>query len=368
MRVLFVNENLGGHATMHLNLRAVLSERDDISADFLDVPAPTLGRRLAAAAVPGLGHLDADLQPLRAKLAAARWVRRRLAERVDDYDVIHLYTQNAALLSRELLRGRAWVVSTDSTNEVNAVTLPYRRQGLGTPLTTALIRRFEDPVLLSATRVVAQSGWVAEDLRERYGRPGPIPVIPFGILPPPDEPAAPRPAEPLITFVGATMAAKGGDLLLRAFDRLPPGPRLVLVTRDPVAPGPRVEVIRDMVPGDPRLSDLLRRTTVLVAPSRVDTFGYAALEAMAHGVPVVASDVGAHAELVEHGATGLIVPQDDEGAVLAALRTMLADPDRAADMGRAGRDRFAEHFDARNTTQRLVEVLREAMTEVPRRP
>ena len=69
LRVLFVNENLGGHATMHQALRGVLNGHPEVSAEFLDVPAPGLARRLAAAPVPGLVRLDADLQSLRYQLA-----------------------------------------------------------------------------------------------------------------------------------------------------------------------------------------------------------------------------------------------------------------------------------------------------------
>ena len=59
MRALFVNENLGGHATVHLNLRRALRARPDVDARFYDVPAPGLVRKLAAAPVPGLAGLDA---------------------------------------------------------------------------------------------------------------------------------------------------------------------------------------------------------------------------------------------------------------------------------------------------------------------
>ena len=102
MRVLFVNENIGGHATVHLNLERALSGHPEIEATFLHVPRPPLGRRIVSASVPGLGRLDLDLQPLRAQLAVSAFVRRRLLNIVADFDVIHVYTHNAALLSSKL--------------------------------------------------------------------------------------------------------------------------------------------------------------------------------------------------------------------------------------------------------------------------
>ncbi len=346
---------------MHLHLARALSEHAHVDADFLNVPAPSFLRRVAGASVPGLSRIDADLQPLRAKLAAAAWVRRRLRERAAAYDVVHLYSHNSALLARGALDGLPWVISTDSTNEFNGVTLPYRDPGRGTPTTIALTRRFEDPVIAGATRVVAHSAWVARALRDDYGRTDDIPVIPFGIMPPDVPPTRPLPATPVITFIGNSLAGKGGDLLLRAYERLSLPAELVLVTRESVAPRPGLTVINDLRPGDPRLSEILARTTVLSIPSKVDTFGYASLEAMAHGVAVVASTVGAHTEIIAHGETGLIVEPDDEDGLVEALEKILADPALAASMGAAGRARFAERYDARKTTASLVDVLHEAV-------
>ena len=360
MRVLFVNENLGGHATMHLHLARALEERSDVEAEFLHVPAPTLGRRIVSASVPGLARWDADLQPARAKLAAAAWVRRHLRERVADFDVVHFYSHNSALLARETVAGRPWVVSTDSTNEINAVTLPYRSAGRLTAASTRLIRRFEDPVISEATAVVAHSAFAARSLRDDYGRSD-VPVVPFGIMPPAVPIERTTPTTPVITFVGKTLAGKGGEMLLRAFARLSRPAELVLVTWEDVAPQPGVTVVNDIHPGDPRLSEILSRTTVLAIPSKVDTFGYASLEAMAHGVAVVASTVGAHDELIADGETGLLVDPDDEDALVLALDTLVGDPARAAAMGAAGRERFAGRFDARITTAQLVDVLHETV-------
>ena len=75
MRVLFVNENIGGHATVHHHLRRALEAHPEVEADFLDVPPPSLLRRLIGMRLPGLAGLDLDLQPLRAQLAASAWVR-----------------------------------------------------------------------------------------------------------------------------------------------------------------------------------------------------------------------------------------------------------------------------------------------------
>src|SRR5205823_7927059 len=80
MRVLFVNENIGGHATVHDNLGRALTTRPDVDATFYNVPAPGLVRKVAAAPLPGLARLDLDLQPLRYQLAQSALVHRVLSK------------------------------------------------------------------------------------------------------------------------------------------------------------------------------------------------------------------------------------------------------------------------------------------------
>ncbi len=97
VRVLFLNENIGGHATVHHHLRIALAERDDIEPVFFDVPKAGFVRRALGVASPGLGRLDIDLQPLRAQLALSASVRRRLPKLIDGVDLVHVYTQTSAL-------------------------------------------------------------------------------------------------------------------------------------------------------------------------------------------------------------------------------------------------------------------------------
>jgi glycosyltransferase involved in cell wall biosynthesis/pimeloyl-ACP methyl ester carboxylesterase len=90
---------------------------------------------------------------------------------------------------------------------------------------------------------------------------------------------------------------------------------------------------------------LLSETAVSVLPSHSEGLSNTLLESMAAGVPVVATRVGGTPEVVDHGATGLLVPPSDPHALAEALRRLLIDRDLAARLGAAGyrsvRERFA---------------------------
>ena len=135
---------------------------------------------------------------------------------------------------------------------------------------------------------------------------------------------------------------------LRALaDRIGVGDRLVL----------RGRVDRDAMPA------LLRSADAVVCAPWYEPFGLVPLEAMASGVPVVATAVGGQIDSVVHGETGLHVPPRDPRALGAALRELLADPGRARALGRAGarRARRLYGFD------RIGAATREVYTELAAR-
>jgi glycosyltransferase involved in cell wall biosynthesis len=360
-RVLFLSENNGGHATMHRGIRAAIVDDPRVTATFVDVPPPGLLRRAFAVQVPGLAARDLDLQALRGQFGTSAFARRILREAAGTYDILHVYTQHAALLSRDILRAGPSVVATDATGHQVARLLPYRRPTEWTERQRGLRARFERPVWDAATLVLTKSAWAAAALADDYGvTPDRLRVVPLGLPVPDTVPVRVDHDRPTITFVGRSLERKGGTALLDLFrarwaDRY----ELHLVTKDEVPPSPGVVVHRDFEPGDPRLQELFGRTDVLAFPTETDTFGYAALEAMAAAVPVVARRTSALPEIVVEGETGLLVGGSPE-ELAAAIESVLADPVRARAMGEAGRRRVVERFDARATTPALVDVLLEA--------
>lgn len=360
LRPLFVNENIGGNATMHQHLRAALADwYPSIEASFLDVPARGPLRRAAGAAIPGLAGLDLDFAPLRGQLALSGHVRRRLREWPTPFDVLHVYTHNAALLSVDVLRQHPTVVGLDATSRQSTTLLPYRAPTRFTHWSSGPGRVLEQRVYDAADALVVKSEWARGSLLDDYRVDAArVRLIPYGITVP-DVPDVPR-DRALIAFVGRSMARKGGWLLLDAWRRwLRRDARLLLVTPERVPPEPGLTVVNDVRGGGDRLHRLLAGAAVLAFPSTGDTFGYAALEAMAVGTPVVAARSAAIPELVEDGRSGLLVDPGDPEQLAFALRSVLTDDMARRRMAEAARTTVVERFDARVTTAKVVQLLRE---------
>jgi len=101
----------------------------------------------------------------------------------------------------------------------------------------------------------------------------------------------------------------------------------------------------------------------LVVASTSEGSSLAAMEAMAAGRPVVATAVGGVPEVVADGETGLLIPPGDAEALGAAVEALLADPERAAEMGERGRRRAAERFDIRLMLARTKAVYGDVLRE-----
>jgi glycosyltransferase involved in cell wall biosynthesis len=94
-----------------------------------------------------------------------------------------------------------------------------------------------------------------------------------------------------------------------------------------------------------RVGDVYDASDVVVVPStEPESFGLVAAEAMAAGLPVIASRIGALPEVVDHGQTGILVDPDDATSLLDAMRKLALSPTLRAEMGRAGRERFEHHY------------------------
>jgi N-acetyl-alpha-D-glucosaminyl L-malate synthase BshA len=109
------------------------------------------------------------------------------------------------------------------------------------------------------------------------------------------------------------------------------------------------------------LGDLFAQADLFLLPSEQESFGLAALESQASGVPVVASEVGGVAEVIVHGETGWLVPPRNPAAMGAAALSLLADPARRAAMGRAARASAVARFQPEPIVTRVEGIYREVL-------
>jgi glycosyltransferase involved in cell wall biosynthesis len=107
---------------------------------------------------------------------------------------------------------------------------------------------------------------------------------------------------------------------------------------------------------------ILAAMDVFCLPSETEGMPMTILEAMAAGLPVVASNVGGIPELVEEGRTGFMVGPGAADELEAALVTLANDPERAREMGRLGRDRLWNEFSVKSTLSAYEELYREVTT------
>ncbi len=104
---------------------------------------------------------------------------------------------------------------------------------------------------------------------------------------------------------------------------------------------------------------VLSRARMFVLPSRSEGIPLTVLEAMACGLPVVATRVGGLPEVVEEGVTGHLVPPADPAALAAAMVETWSDPDRRDRMGHAGRRRAEQYFDIRRMVAQYEALYRD---------
>lgn len=177
---------------------------------------------------------------------------------------------------------------------------------------------------------------------------------------------------PVVTFVGALIANKGiEDFIDVARSMLQLGCKACFVI---VGDGELQEaVMRQCGPDDPNLRylgwrddvpEILRASDVFVAPYRwKEAFGLTIAEASASGVPIVASDVGAIRELVEHGITGILTVPGSKDAIEAAIERLLGSEQLRSRMGEAARRRAEGLFSLAGALQRTLAIYRRCLSD-----
>lgn len=230
--------------------------------------------------------------------------------------------------------------------------------------------------LLKADQLIANSSDTANKIYESCGRDAE--VLPFGSTVAAKNNAPVSNPIPRVLFTGRLIPRKGVQYLLQAADVVrQTQPIQVVITGD----GQQrqwLEAIRrelqlvDTVEflgfvDNQRLDDEYARCDVWVNPAIVDDrgdtegLGVGAIEAYAHGKPVIASDVGGIPDAVVHNETGLLVPEKDPAALAQAIIELITDQDKAARLARGGLQLVRERFDWGHITDQLENLYYEGI-------
>lgn len=106
---------------------------------------------------------------------------------------------------------------------------------------------------------------------------------------------------------------------------------------------------------------ILKEANLSVLPSLSEGLSNSLLEAMAAGLPIVATDVGGNPSVVRDGATGILIPARDPAALCRAMIQVLESPDLAKRFGKAGRERVIAHFSLESMVRRTQDLYQELM-------
>ena len=360
-----------GGAGVHVEyLARELAKRIDLEVRCFGEPRETPGVN-AFSAWPELSDASSALQTMSVDL--------RMAAHADGADIVHSHTWYTSFGGHlaKLLHGLPHVVTTHSLEPMR----PWKTDQLGAG-GYALSTFCERTGIESADAVVAVSNAMRGDVMATYPQVDPslIEVVHNGIDTDQYQPDLSTdallkhgidPDLPTVLFVGRITRQKGIVHLLDAALEIAPEAQLVLCAGAPDEPEieratreraakvrehrNNVVWIEEMLP-KPEVIQLLTHATVFCVPSIYEPLGIVNLESMACETPVVASAVGGIPEVVVDGETGLLVPvtlgADGNPVDPARFATdfanrvneLLADPERAKRLGKAGRIRAVEEF------------------------
>jgi glycosyltransferase involved in cell wall biosynthesis len=242
--------------------------------------------------------------------------------------------------------------------------------GMGGPVRT-------DALLGCIQGLSAQVVAISSALRDTFPEPARVAVISAPVALGPFRDLTPDTAAPVITSIGTISESKGlGDLAEAAILLAGKGHEfrlqvigdfyyvdyLARIEKRLMRAGIRERV--ELIPYQREIAPWLARSGLYCCPSHTEGMSRTLVEAMAAGLPVVATDCGGPRDLVTEGVIGHLVPPRNPRALADALASLINDPERQARFGQAGR-RAAAAFDTDRVVPRLIECIAECIASPP---
>src|SRR6266545_3357076 len=349
----FLVEQVAGHVTNYRNLRRVVERDSEVDATWNEIVYHKEG-----GAIDRLSFISSYA----AGITRATWETYRALRR-GAYGALFCNTTVGVFFGRAF-RKTPTLIDLDST-PLQIDRMPaYQSSRDIAPMATLKWRLARD-MFQSAALVQAWSRWAKDSAIDDYGvSPDRVVVNPPGVdleFWRPNH-GGPRPEhQPIrILFVGGDFARKGGHVLLEWFrGQRRPDVELHIVTREPVEKRDGIFVYDDMQPNSAALLGLFHRCDVFVLPSLGECFGIATVEAMGAGLPVIASDVGGTADIIQPGENGFIVRANDAASLGDAIEALIDDADKRHAMGLRSRQLAEERFDLQTNARRTIGYLKQ---------
>ena len=395
-----------GGAGVHVDeLAKVLAERIDVTVRAFDGPripadVPAIPSQNPKGSLSVFGY-DTPAELTQANAALKTFGTDLQIANDVDADLVHVHTWYACLAGRlaQQLHEVPMVITAHSLEPFR----PWKKEQLGGGYN--LSSWAERDAYEHAERIIAVSAGMRNDILSAYPNvdPDKVAVVHNGITladfaTPADDDEGWKVFEryhidrskPTLLFVGRITRQKGLPYLLQALHLINKDIQVVLCAGAPDTPEIAAEVksafaelndqrgniiwIEEMLP-KPELNALEHGSTAFVCPSIYEPLGIVNLEAMACDLPVVASATGGIPEVVEDGVTGLLVPleqlHDGTGTptdpdtfvhdMAHAIDEIMAAPERAKAMGRAGYERARDKFSWESIAERTIDVYRDAL-------
>lgn len=409
MRILHVNKFLyrKGGAEAYMEDLAALQVAAGHEVEFFGMDHPDNGPARFSAHFPDHIELEPPPPSLPGRARAAGRVlwsgsaRRGMAGVVDAFrpDVVHLHNIYHQL-SPSVLRPLAarGIPAVMTLHDYKLACPSYQMLAAGAPCRACLGGHFTQAVRrrckggsLSASalvafelwahttfgaygtvaRFVAPSRFMAETMAGAGVFPGRLRHVPHFIdlssTPVKEQPGGP------VVYAGRLSPEKGVDTLIEAAGLLRAplevagdGPDMAALVAQADARAPGLVRFHGRL-GKAAVLELFRAAAVVAVPSVwFENQPMTVLEALASGVPVVASDLGGLPELIDPGTDGDLVPPGDPAALAEALERVLDDPARSLAMGRAGREKVESAFAPALHLDRLERIYEEAAMETRR--
>lgn len=378
----------GGVASYCINLCQAL-------ADKVELHIFTTSRKLDGATVSGEGlsafdnikihaispATDIFFSTLRYQLSLARKLPQLVKE--NKLDLVH----SAGPLADQMLR----TISRSSIPRVLTYhsTLPGQRQGISesgvcfknldssekmTLLSYPFIRLYESLSLAKTKNIIAVSRAVRNELVEQYNYRGRVTVIPNGIDVGKFKPDKKKDKQKRVLFSGRFIAMKGLQLVIKAMPQVlrehkdatfvfagagdrEPYKRMLQET------GISEENFEFYYIDYQNMPQFYSSGDMLILPSFLESFPMTILEAMACGLPVIASNVGDVADMVKEGETGFLIDKGDYQTLAERINQLLSDEALRIRMGKNARSLVVENYSLETMGRKTLEVYQEVLEE-----